>query len=67
MRAKYRVYYTEFECGWGQRQAGHEDFDSLDEATTAQTMHNLKNNSSIVPTTYIIAEQPVLVDLDNTK
>lgn len=68
MTPKYRVRYTEYEHGWGNKPCGFEDFDSFDAAHTHQKNYNTTHNSSLtVPSYYIIAENPVLVDTEITK
>ena len=55
---KYRVNFTEYERGWGQRPAGFEDFDTLAEATSRMTSYNSQNNQTNAPDWFIKAEQP---------
>ena len=67
MRTAYRVYYTEFERGWGSRPDGYKDFEG-DDAHAQATKHcedfNAKNTETVAPDWYMIAETPVMVDLD---
>jgi len=67
MRAAYRVFYTEYERGWGSRPDGHKDFEgptALTEARQHTKEFNAKNTSETVPDWYMTASDPVLVDLD---
>lgn len=64
MNAKYRVWYTEYEAGWGSRPDGYRDFDTFEEAETHQKEFNSRNTAKTAPSWYMIAEDPILVDLD---
>lgn len=63
IRAKYRVHYTEYERGWGSRPDGHTDFDSYEEALQHKETFNAKNDKDTVPDWYMIAGDPILVDV----
>jgi hypothetical protein len=70
MRAAYRVFYTEYERGWGSRPDGHKDFtgdNALTEATEHVRVFNAQNNLPVAPDWYMVASVPTLVDLDNDK
>ena len=49
MRAKYRVYLTEYERGWGSKTFAHSDFDSMAEAIAYRDKENAQNNLPRVP------------------
>jgi hypothetical protein len=69
MNAAYRVYYTEYERGWGSRPDGHKDFQgasALEDAKQHIITFNSTNNLPSAPDWYMIASGPVLVDLDNS-
>jgi len=61
MNAKYRVYFTEYERGWGSRPDGHKDFDDFKEYADN---YNSRNDLPIAPDWYMTASDPQLVDLD---
>lgn len=67
MNAKYRVYFTEYERGWGSRPDGHKDFDDIKSAKEYADKFNSKNDLPIAPDWYMTASSPVLVDLDNER
>ncbi len=67
MTPKYRVRYTEYERGWGNRPDGFRDFDSLVEAQEHQKKFNAQNTADVAPDWYMIAEDPAFVDTDVTK
>ena len=67
MNSKYRVYIIESEAGWGSKVDGHRDFDSFEEANNYYTDYNKQNNQDKVPSIYLRAEKPKLVDLDRVK
>jgi hypothetical protein len=70
MRPAYRVYYEEFERGWGSRLDGHRDFegDDAEEKAKAHVVEfNSKNDAKVVPDWYMIAHAPQMVDLDTIK
>jgi hypothetical protein len=67
MKPVYRVYYIEYEAGWGSRPDGHRDFDgntALEDAKAHIKEFNSKNTAKVVPSWYMIAEGPKLIDLD---
>jgi len=66
MTPKYRIYYTEYERGWGSRPDGHDDFNTFGEAVAAADAFNSKNTAPRTPDWYMVASQPVLVDADIT-
>ena len=52
----YKVTFTEYERGWGQRPAGEEYFDNEAEARQYAIDYNCKNNNKTeVPDWYIKA------------
>lgn len=71
MNAKYRVIITEheYEPGWGASARVDEvkDFDNFAEAEIFSLLLNRKNNFKDVPSYYLSAGRPFLVDLDREK
>ena len=67
MTPKYRVRYTEYERGWGSRPDGFSDFNSLEEADQHKKLYNSRNTEASAPDWYMVAEEPVFVDADETK
>ena len=67
MTPKYRIRYTEYERGWGSRNDGFKDFNTLDEAKTAADAFNAQNTAPTAPDWYMVASEPVFVDADVTK
>jgi hypothetical protein len=67
MRPAYRVYYTEYERGWGSRVDGFKDFEgttAFEDATTHVAEFNAQNNLPVAPDWYMVASAPKLIDLN---
>ncbi|AGS81115.1 hypothetical protein [Caulobacter phage Cr30] len=58
MKVKWRVSYTEYERGWGQRPDGFKDFDSYEDAYKHYKEFNAQNNLPYVPDCYSVAHEP---------
>ena len=61
--AAWRVVVWEHERGWGAKPDFHKDFDSKKEALEFMNEFNSKNTETVVPDWYMVAKDPVLVDL----
>lgn len=59
---RYRVTMWEMERGWGQRHFMDKDFETQEEAERYQLETNAKNTDVMVPSWYILADAPVMVD-----
>lgn len=64
MQARYRVTLWESEAGWGRKPFLDKDFQTFEEAQSYYLAENAKNNLSCVPSYYIYAEAPTLVDAE---
>lgn len=56
---KFRVNFTEYERGWGQRPDGYKDFDSYEKAHEYYVWFNQQNSGGVrVPDIYWRASPP---------
>lgn len=62
-KALYKVVFTEYERGWGQRHWDTEYYDNEDEARKRARDYNLEhNNLDFVPDWYVRAEYAGMVN-----
>jgi len=55
---KYRVFYTEYEAGWGSRPDGYKDFDEEEDAKKHVKEFNSFNDPLKTPDWYMVASEP---------
>ncbi len=61
---KWQVTEWEFERGWGSKVFDITQYDSLAEAKAAQEACNAQNTATEVPDWYIMASDPVEVEVE---
>lgn len=66
VNAKWAVDVIESERGWGQKVDETKLFPSFEEAVAFVKTTNAKNNLPVVPDIYWRAEEPYLVEVDET-
>ena len=60
--AVYRINWTEMERGWGQKDFGHTDYETLEEAEQAIKDHWDSQPDGPAPDWYIRPDKPFLVE-----
>ena len=63
--AVYRIKWIESERGWGQSDAGHTDYDTLEEAEQAIVDHWATYPDGPAPDYYIRPGKPFLVEKED--
>lgn len=61
---KWRVTIREYERGWGNRIDEQKLFDRMIDADNFVKEFNSKNNLDEVPDWYMVAEEPVFVEIE---
>lgn len=64
---QYKVQTWEFERGWGSRPDFAEYFDEKEDAMKWKNEFNSKNTEDVAPDWYMIAYDPVVVDVEVSK